>query len=354
MPTLSLVCKAYAGAWNDELMPQLVMSFLLFWPKNYGELVVVLDDEDDAEHFAGALLEQVSDQISVVFEHLTFKPQEVFLGKDYEARIGYDRQMYMHADLYTQAQIVVVIDADAAFIMAVTPSNLFAEDGRPLMGVICHQRGYYMQSTIKALGKNFTYLDGMTRFPVVVKREHFALCRHHIMTTMGKPTFEAAWRELLGVGGVSEMTWIANYLWHFQHDEYDWHIQVEFVKPGQTIPGWLLGISTYLRPMQHITNHKLIQHGGFSSILKSPNLKAGYCLAADSMHVDRPFCHKVDTNAVASHAHFAPDGDFSSPFVTNSTTLNDLTSQQVYFMKGSGVRFRQRSCGEIIVKVPPI
>lgn len=355
LPTVDVVCKTYIGSWDKELLPGLIMSFLLFWPQDYGKLVLVLDHEVEQEHFAGAILEQLSPQIVVVYENLTVDPGTIFLGKDYEARPGYDRQQMMrfYGDLYTQADYVALMDADASFISAVTPSNLFAPDGRPLAGAAYHHRGYYSKSTEAALGIPYSDVDGMTRFPMVIKRQHFKACRDRIQKTLGTSSFPAAFRKLLDVGKISENTIISNCLWQFHRAEYDWHIQLEHLQPGRPLPDWVTAHPEYLTPMQHITNHKVIKQG-YMDMLSNHDFKQAYCLTVSNMGLQKPFCKEVDTSVLGSLTHFQLAGDFSAPFVSSTVNATVLTEQQKQFMKAVGSRLRQPPGPEVIVNIPPL
>ena len=62
-------------------------------------------------------------------------------------------------------------------------------------------------------------------FPFVIKREHFALMRKHIVLTTGHKTFELAWFEMQNrFPSWGQFLLMGNYLFHFHHDDYAWDV----------------------------------------------------------------------------------------------------------------------------------
>ena len=106
LPSYSLVTKAYIGGWH-ELIPSLLLSFLVFWPREYGVLVLVLDDEVEDEHIAGGILQLLSPRIEIVFERINFDQTQVFLVNSGEFRLGYDRQRWSR--MYSDRQALRIV-----------------------------------------------------------------------------------------------------------------------------------------------------------------------------------------------------------------------------------------------------
>lgn len=62
-------------------------------------------------------------------------------------------------------------------------------------------------------------------FPVIVKQEHFAMMRQHIVATTGSTSFEAAWYAMQQqFRSWGQFVIMGNYLFHFHHDAYAWDI----------------------------------------------------------------------------------------------------------------------------------
>ncbi len=332
LPTYALITKAYMDGWHELITSQL-LSFLVFWPRNFGVLVLVLDDEDEDEHVAGAILQQFSNQIKIVYERLPFNPKSIFLANSGEFRIGYDRQRWgrMWCDKYSEADVLGIMDADSNFITPVTPGSLYAGD-KVRIGAVYHHKGYYRETVEMALGLPHSNLDFMVRFPLAFKRQHFAECRRHIVATMRAPDFNAAWRRLMETGdNVSPETLMGNYVWHFRREEYAWHVQPLYLVPEAPPPAWLEWAGA---PMPHITHHK--EAGDLSDVVHA--LKPGYCHGRNAAATARSveggaaaegpwFCRQYRGTPHEGLGHFAmPGADFSELFTTPSVGIDALTS----------------------------
>jgi hypothetical protein len=58
-----------------------------------------------------------------------------------------------------------------------------------------------------------------------VKTIHLADMRAHYAKNLGVATFDEAFTIMAKAGQLSQQDIIMNYLWHFKHDDYSWHLR---------------------------------------------------------------------------------------------------------------------------------
>lgn len=63
-------------------------------------------------------------------------------------------------------------------------------------------------------------------FPIIIKRQHFALIRSHITKQMNASSFEDAFFAICSQfkAAYSQFDLMAHYLWNFKRNEYSWHL----------------------------------------------------------------------------------------------------------------------------------
>jgi hypothetical protein len=211
----------------------------MFWPNNFGKLIVVLDDDSTADHIFGDLLECVAPFPKVVYQP---EPGSIFPARICGRSKGYDRQMWsgFYADVYTDAEVIAVVDNDCLFVTPVAPEDLF-HDGKPrVIGkqTIWHEleqkylvkgvdNGRWAYTTERMLGLKQA-ADFMWNFPILIKRSTFEAVRKWV-AQQHHSTFDEAFSKLASGLGRSEsycqINVILNYAWYFQRDEYSWHLQ---------------------------------------------------------------------------------------------------------------------------------
>jgi hypothetical protein len=235
LPSFSLVTRMWHGHAQDYFMT-FALSHSLFWPKTYtnSNVVVVLDDESDDDHYIGTLIANVPPFPSIVFET---HPGKGVLCSDWRNE-GYSRQQYSNffGDLQSNASFIGIVDSDAMFATPITPNMLFRYDHvskthKPVMYAYDNPTatGWCGQLTKVAVGGEcvgeFMVVIG---FPVMVKREHFASMRNMFISNLGKRNFNEVFHALCTDSGgqhYSQFDLIGNYLWHHHRADYDWHIR---------------------------------------------------------------------------------------------------------------------------------
>eukprot|EP00667_Euglena_gracilis_P004608 EG_transcript_4634 len=284
LPRIDLWVRTFApGA--DKLITILYESVELFWPKHYGQLVILLDNESSADHMFGDLISQIPP-----FPRVFYQPEpnwSLFPSVICGRTKGYDRQMYsgFYADLYTDAPFIGLVDNDALFTSVVPPSAIFDQKLRPIViakttrydergnpFVMGPMNGRWALATTKALGLPQA-ADFMWNFPVTVRRGAFAEVRAFISKRFNT-SFERAFFEIARTkGSYCQINIILNYEWYFHRAKYKWHLQSVAGASQLFING------TYNIPKARVATHAR----GSNSNDVYAYIRQGYCFGCISL-----------------------------------------------------------------------
>ena len=273
LPSLALWVRTFHPG-RDKLLTLLYDSHRLFWPQEYGQFVVVLDDESEVDHAFGALLQQLLPHPHLGYMGLPADPT-IWPGGICGRNTGYDRQMYsgFFADRFTDAEVIAIVDNDSLFTTVPTPPSLF-DDGRPV--VIGKQSlynigklaGRWAHATEVALGLPQA-ADFMFNFPILIKRNVFGAVRRHISQQLNT-TFDEAFRIIArDPESYCQINIILNYAWYFHRGEYTWHLSSMPGSKGPMING------TYNVPAPRVAQHA---RGLYRSQIQN-YVRTGYCHA---------------------------------------------------------------------------
>ena len=244
-------------------------SLLAFWPWQHIPAIIVLDEYVKLSDFSttghwsdGERDLNAHDAANEAARTMLAEQPPFFVVKESLMEndplvwnTGYVRQLYshFHADIYTDAEYVALVDTDTLFVTPVTPGDLLDTRGRPIMIVQIGRPGteFWRATAIKveAFLKRPYLARGMANWPVVLRTEHLAALRSYVMhahNTSFENVFEAYCagmkkchdRVYPGNGHAQGSSWcksdlvycspsdvIVTYLWYFHRDEYDWHFQ---------------------------------------------------------------------------------------------------------------------------------
>ena len=113
---------------------------------------------------------------------------------------------------------------------------MFDDQGRPraivryqtLVGTAGHQyiHDWHYKSFLAYQEKS--YINAMSYFPVIVKRDHLPLIRQAMLSAHPEFTyFDELYTQLLidGKSAFSQFTLMFDYLWKYHRDEYSWHFE---------------------------------------------------------------------------------------------------------------------------------
>ncbi|XP_022111420.1 uncharacterized protein LOC110990651 [Acanthaster planci] len=288
--TLTLTLRMAAV---PKLIKRLYCDFLrsavLFWSPELGHISLILDKESEADHRLAARLSQQEPGFGIKFDFVYEPfPNDISILRIERDR-GYSRQLWssFFMDLYINASIIAWIDTDGMFTTPVTTENIFNDDQLRVVTFTnwdIPRRHGWDRTTKRAMGKTLV-ADFMTYFPVYIWRDTIRNCREHILGYMNVSNFEDAFRKLkVKRARVSPVNILLNYAFYFEHDRYDWHLDVnnnlEAYNSQHLEPGF------EIKPNETVPEVRVTVHAG-RHFLKSPNpLLQGYCVA--KQHVAKP------------------------------------------------------------------
>lgn len=235
--SVELIVRTYA-AELPTLLPTLLRSVELFWPVDWGVLVV-LDAESAEDRLLGA---QLPSYVRVIYE-----PAPRGYGRYGWARQnfgrGYLRAVYSFflCDLYSKAEFAALIDADAVLTSGAQPNLLFDySSGSMLPYMHGVRRGLIFTYAVEAaLGVDITaeFMEGM---PFVFRTSDLRALRAFMAKRLGFPQFTADFadvflalhRETLTLCGNRSMiaclpcfhTIAGNFFFWSSRDKYAWSL----------------------------------------------------------------------------------------------------------------------------------
>ncbi|XP_022104137.1 uncharacterized protein LOC110986522 [Acanthaster planci] len=281
--TLTLTLRmAAAPKLIHRLYCVLLRSAVLFWSPKLGHISVILDKESAADHRLAARLSQQEHAFGVKFDFIYEPlPNDISILKIERDR-GYSRQLWssFFMDLYIHASIIAWIDTDGMFTTPVTSENIFNDHQLRVVTFtdwnIPRKHGWD-KTTKLAMGMNLM-ADFMTYFPVYIWRDTVRNCREHILRHMNVSNFEDAFRKLkVKRARISPVNILLNYAYYFEHDRYDWHLDVnnnlEAYNTQHLAPGF------EIKPNETVPDVRVTVHAG-KHFVKAPNpMLQGYCIA---------------------------------------------------------------------------
>mmetsp|Transcript_19349 Transcript_19349/g.31690 ORF Transcript_19349/g.31690 Transcript_19349/m.31690 type:complete len:435 (+) Transcript_19349:264-1568(+) len=168
-PSVDLIVRTFSR--DTSLLLMFFKSVDLFWPKNIGDIIVVLDEGE--EYLVRPLLPAY---VKVYFSKFPSMPKHIY------APAGFIGQQLFHlwCDNYTKSDFVAIADADSPFISKVTPDLLFRERKPIVIGL--RRESPYRQSTSWFLGSDAYYeANFMMYLPAVFPVDLFPAIRRHIL-----------------------------------------------------------------------------------------------------------------------------------------------------------------------------
>ena len=248
--SMDLFVRTYHAKMQELL--HLLHSVAVFWPSDWG-VVVVLDGGSAEDEHACALLPKWVRCILQPLPSFLHDLQPAFSHVDPFGHLGgVQRQRGLiwkewtecWADKFSTAQFIAVCDSDVVLTSFGLPQLMFQPPGlagasvRPI--IWAHADNAQFPNTVAALGLPLQaeFMDG---FPLVIKRRHFRTLRHHIIRLFGPESgrnasdtyFDETFVQLLAriglLSGGSECpsfhTMMGNVLWRHHREQYVWSIR---------------------------------------------------------------------------------------------------------------------------------
>lgn len=283
---LILMCRMCAVEY-PLLKLSLLHSMNVFWnATRFGRLIIIFDDESLNDHTFGMSLEKEYDWITVKYE----QPMPHIYHE-----VGRSRSQWSNfwADNYTDNAYIGIVDNDALMVTPPTESDFF-RDGKPIIQAKLgiggddwwHKTPRYTEI---ALG-----LPEMARcmsyFPVIIKRQHFAMMRTHICKTADSTYFDGVFQNFSAAHEYSQFSIFCNYLWYFHRDEYEWRFMEDppgWIGSGH--PGVFIGQTNNYshvnvnntKPVVKVFIHFNYHRDEYISLHQNNYITLGYCFATN-------------------------------------------------------------------------
>ena len=220
----------------ERLFCEFLRSTVLFWNPNYGDILIILDEEDEQEK-----IESKFNALRLPFKFRFFYEENLVRHTEIENILqkrpspggyGYERMLYSSflLDLYTDENTILAWgDTDMSFILPVTNDSIF-KNGKLIVKGINDLNSWYaipwVKSTFFALGLPMVS-DFMSYFPSYVHPRTIRNCRHLIMRRLNATTFEEAFIKIVEYDSyISPVNMILSYAFYFEKELYDWHIDI--------------------------------------------------------------------------------------------------------------------------------
>ena len=232
-PKVDIITRTF-HKHGDILVHNLVSTMDLFVNRNIFKLVVVLDDESQMDHELGNELLKKCYADSVYYETLPPKHLELFQALAFPVLPwGYDRQQWstFYMDLYSDADIIGVVDSDSTFTSYLTYENILTEDGRILLHAISPKTYWKTQLHITSDGDQYSNdkvalgfhcewdLMCTNRMPMFFWKSTFINLRNYIAELYGV-NFDEAFK-IFSRKPFCQFNILANYALKFEPEKYE-------------------------------------------------------------------------------------------------------------------------------------
>lgn len=232
MPRVDIMTRTFYKH-EDILVRNLVSTMNLFVNRNTFKLVVVLDDESEEDHQMGNRLLANGYADSVCYEALPPRHLELFQATAFPGLPwGYDRQQWstFYMDLYSDADIIGVVDSDSTFVSYLTYENILTNDGRILLHGVYFDKSWDTPLHLISDGDQFCNdevalgfycpwdLMSTNRMPMFFWKSTFINLRNYIANLYGV-SFDEAYR-IFSRGRYCQFNILANYAIRFEPEKY--------------------------------------------------------------------------------------------------------------------------------------
>ena len=203
----------------------------MFWNPKYGDVVIILDEEDKRKNFSKKFNSlALPFHFRLVSVERSNKTQEsIRICKEHGHTYGYIRMLYSSVlmDMHANAPIIAWIDTDGMFTMPVVEQSIIKNGKLIVKGMNTFYKfgwvRHWDKSTVNALGLPMV-ADFMTYFPVYVYSPTIKNCREYIMKKLRTHNFEDAFIRIPSKF-VSPLNIIISYSYCFEK-ERGWHIDI--------------------------------------------------------------------------------------------------------------------------------
>ena len=321
--TIDLLVRTHWRAMAN--MNTLFDSIELFWPKNLGRCMVIMDVNSQRDFYINV---QLPSWCEVMYEEVN----------EDNKRIGYWLQQYSNfwSDNYTTADYVAIFDSDSALNSPVTPDMLFDDDNRVLMFVDPNfEKGRFDLPNSKLLGNptdehhpnhtltkqpNFRYpVNLMNNLPLVFHRSIFQSFRDFCLLVHQSDkfaNFEALnrWGLRNGLDKGSQMSALNNYWAFLAPDQLRSMVHVVWQDDVKVMPRMRIGAHLPLSQLhsQNLIykprdcNYKDTKEANVLASTSTANIAQAICLFTPPAHASFALTKSDRQAMTASSAYFVP------------------------------------------------
>ena len=333
--TVDLLVRTHWRAMAN--MHTLFDSIELFWPKNLGRCIVVMDAGSQRDFYINV---QLPAWCEVAFEEVN----------EDNKRIGYWLQQYSNfwSDNYTTADYVAIFDSDSALNSPVTPDMLFDDEQRVLLFADPNfEKGRWDKPNSKLLGNphdekhpNHTLtrdskwrypVNLMNNLPLLFPRSLFPSFREfclHVHASEKFANFEALnkWGLRDGLDKGSQMSALNNYWAFLAPDALRSMVHVLWQDDVKTLPRMRIGAHLPLSQIHSQNmiyqpkdcNYKDTKEANVLASTSTANLAQAICLFTPPQHATFSL-HQSDKQASLTSSDYSVSAVYDPSTSPNST-----------------------------------
>lgn len=210
---------------HSDVLQYMFYSIDLFWPKNIGDVILILDKGEESMHkefpsYVKIFYESFPERFPGMFYHWITNP----IG-----RIGM-QWSNLWADNYTDAEYVAIFDSDAVFTTYVSPDLFFKKNKLIMIGNPTFQKGMWTEASKWWVGEE--YFNFMTQLPVVLSIKHLKKFRQFMLQRKPELGFfdNVVFSSHPTWWSFSQFCVYGNYLYQNHKDEFYWVQEVTLMR----------------------------------------------------------------------------------------------------------------------------
>ncbi|ESO88964.1 hypothetical protein LOTGIDRAFT_154033 [Lottia gigantea] len=231
LPSITLTIRTSS---QPRLLPFLYCTALrtavLYWSQDIGSIGIILDKESNEDVKMAKSLKSHQETMGINFEiYYEALPHDPTIFTRIGRRFpGYNRQIFSSflLDLFIETDVIAWTDTDGKFTSPVTKDNIVNNGKLRAKGMDTFKYTIgWSQLTERMIGHPMIS-DFMTYFPVYIWTDTVKNCRKHILKHMNVTSLETAFMKTGPGGDLSPVNVIMTYAYYFEHDKYDWHLDL--------------------------------------------------------------------------------------------------------------------------------